>query len=113
MQVNRAEIGTNKVLRGISICALMPWFMHFVPEHKRGQFVAKDQAGLAGAGLFCLLFCSGLSSLVHSAFSFGFVFLLGAVAGFASLIFLRRIPDVPAEPERVAAKSVPRGVVLS
>lgn len=106
------SVGYN-LLRGISACALMPWFMHLVPEHKRGEFVARDQAGVAGAGLLCLLFCSTLFSLIQSALSFGFVFLLSAAAGFASLIFLRRIPDVPTGPGMAPTSPVPWREIIS
>jgi Major Facilitator Superfamily len=83
-------------LRGISACGFLPWFTHIVPESLRGQFLARDQTAGAFAAIVCLFVSATL--LRHQAwYSFGIVFSLGSISAFISLIFLRRIPDVPVE----------------
>ncbi len=83
-------------LRGISVCGFLPWFTHIVPESRRGEFLARDQLAGALAAIACLFIAGSL--LLHKAwYSFGIVFAMSAAAAFTSLIFLRRIPDVPVE----------------
>ena len=83
-------------MRGISVCGFLPWFTHIVHESRRGEFLAKDQFAGAIAGIICL-FVSG-SLMRHPAwYSLGVLFGISAACAFTSLIFLRRIPDVPVE----------------
>jgi MFS family permease len=84
------------IMRGISVCGFLPWFTHIVPESRRGEFLAKDQLAGALAAIACL-FISGSLLQLHAWYSFGIVFSMSAAAAFASLNFLRRIPDVPVE----------------
>ncbi len=85
------------VLRGISVCGMLPWFTHIVPEMRRGEFIAKDQSAIAFSGIISLFFFGLVLKGVHAWYSFGFVFSISAIAAFVSLLFLRRIPDVPVE----------------
>jgi len=39
------------IMRGISVCGMLPWFTHIVPESRRGEFLAKDQSAIAFSGL--------------------------------------------------------------
>lgn len=83
--------------RGISSCGFLPWFTHIVPESRRGEFLAKDQMTGAMAAVTCL-FLSATLLRFHNAWpSFGILFFVSAMAAFVSLVFLRRIPDVPVE----------------
>jgi MFS family permease len=84
-------------LRGVSLCGLLPWFTHIVPEGRRGEYLSRDQTAVALAGMAALLFFGLLLEGDHPWYSFGIVFATSAVAAFLSLIFLRRIPDVPVE----------------
>jgi hypothetical protein len=84
-------------LRGISACGLLPWFSHIVPESRRGEFLAKDQAAVAFSGVVSLLFFGFLFAHGGAGYSFGIVFTTSFVAALISLYFLRRIPDVPVE----------------
>jgi MFS family permease len=85
------------ILRGISACGMLPWFTHIVPEERRGEFLSRDQIGIAFAGISTLL-ASGLFFKGDFAwYSFGVVFAGSTVAAFVSLFFLNRIPDVPVE----------------
>jgi len=82
--------------RGISVCGLMPWITHIIPEPLRGAFIARDvmctHLALTGTML--------LSSVCVGAFpsfrTFAAFFLFSYVSALISLVFLRRIPDVQA-----------------
>lgn len=84
-------------MRGISVCGFLPWFTHIVPESRRGEFLAKDQLAGALAAIACLFVSGSLLRLHEAWYSFGIVFAISATSAFTSLIFLRRIPDVPVE----------------
>lgn len=83
--------------RGISVCGMLPWFTHIVPESRRGEFLAKDQLAGALASVTCLAISACLLSGHHTWYSFGVVYGMSALSAFTSLIFLRRVPDVPVE----------------
>jgi MFS family permease len=91
-------------MRGISVCGFLPWFTHIVHESRRGEFLAKDQLAGALAAIACLFICGSLLQL-DAWYSFGIVFSMSAVSAFTSLIFLRRIPDVPVE--KITSNPVP------
>jgi MFS family permease len=84
-------------LRGISTCGVLPWFTHIVPEERRGEFLAKDQSGIAVSAIISLCFYALMLRGDHTRFSFGIVFMTSAIAAFVSLVFLKRVPDVPVE----------------
>jgi MFS family permease len=94
--------------RGLSSCAWLPWITHLVPAPIRGHYLTNDQLcnNAASAAAFVLAaFALGSHA---EPWQFGLVFLFSAFAGFASLQFLRRIPDVPVpEEERTATGPVP------
>ncbi len=90
------SLGFN-VMRGISVCGLLPWFTHIIPESRRGEFLAKDQLAGAIAAIACLFVSGSLLRLHHAWYSFGILFSISSTAAFASLLFLRRVPDVPVE----------------
>jgi len=84
-------------MRGISVCGFLPWFTHIVHESRRGEFLAKDQLAGALAGIACLFVSAWLMRLHDARYSFAIVFAISAASAFASLFYLRRIPDVPVE----------------
>ena len=90
------SLGFNTA-RGISVCGVLPWFTHIVPESRRGEFLARDQLAGALAAITCLFVVGSLLRAHHAWYSFGIIFLISAVAAFVSILFLRRIPDVPVE----------------
>jgi MFS family permease len=92
-------------MRGISVCGILPWFTHIVPESLRGAFLAKDQLAGALAAIACL-FVVGSLLRIHAWYSFGTVFFISAVCAFVSLNFLSKIPDVPVE--KIARNDQPR-----
>jgi MFS family permease len=84
-------------LRGISACGLLPWFTHIVPESRRGEFLARDQLAGALAAITCLFLVGVLLRAHHAWYSFGLIFSISALSAFVSVLFLRRVPDVPVE----------------
>jgi MFS family permease len=92
-------------LRGISVCGVLPWFTHIVPESRRGEFLARDQFAIAMSMITSLLFFSYLLSGERAWYSFGIVFSIGFLSAMVSLYFLRRIPDVPVE--KIAPNQTP------
>lgn len=84
-------------MRGISVSGFLPWFTHIVPESRRGEFLAKDQLAGALAAITCLFISATLLRNSGAWYSFGVVFSISSICAFMSLIYLRRIPDVPVE----------------
>jgi MFS family permease len=99
---------TFNVLRGISTGAWLPWLTSLIPETSRGAFLRRDQTFMQIGGVLAM----ALSTFVlwrnaHGA-NFSFLFLLSACAGTVSLLFIRRIPDVPIEDQiRGSGQPVP------
>lgn len=98
-----ALFGFN-LARGISSCAWLPWITHLVPPDIRGGYLAMDQLCMnVGSGLAFLL-SAALLAWAPAGWGFAVAFLFSAVMGSCSLIFLRRMPDVPVPPEEATAK---------
>lgn len=95
------------LLRGISLCAVMPWFTHIVPEARRGEFLAKDQMAASIAVIVALAVFSKILGDKGGSFSFGTVYTLAALAAFVSVRFLRQVPDVPVEQSRPNPNPMP------
>jgi len=93
--------------RGISACGFLPWMTHLVPEGVRGIFLSRDQACGAVASLAATLFASFLFHGSHHLFPFAVAFLVSFGAAIVSLLFLRRIPDVPVPEESKSGEAVP------
>lgn len=85
-------------LRGISICAFLPWITQLVPEKMRGTYISRDQLFSASATLITILSLAALFYPKPTRISFAIAFFISFVAGLLSLFFLRRMPDVPIPP---------------
>lgn len=81
--------------RGISSCAWLPWITALVPEGVRGRYLARDAAIQNVAGTVTFWVAAALLGTKAEPWRFAVLFGLSAAMGWASLIFLRRIPDVP------------------
>jgi MFS family permease len=80
-------------LRGISMVSWLPWMSALVPRQVRGFYLSRDRLFLNVAVLIGLLI-SGAILLNHGSLSpYALVFLIGTAAAFASLLFLKRVPD--------------------
>jgi MFS family permease len=87
------------VFRGLSSCAWLPWITHLIPAPLRGRFLSTDQLCANAASAAAFVFAALLLGDNSVPWRFSAVFLFSAVAGVASLQFLRRMPDVPVAPE--------------
>jgi hypothetical protein len=95
------------LLRGISLCGVMPWFTHIVPEARRGEFLAKDQMAASIAVIVSLAIFSWILGDRGHALSFGILYVLAACCAFVSVRFLRQVPDVPVEKATPNPASMP------
>ena len=81
--------------RGISVCGLMPWITQLIPETLRGAFIARDTMCMYLALTGTMLLSSWFVGAFPSIRSFGVLFSLSYLAAMVSVVFLRRIPDIP------------------
>lgn len=96
------------LLRGISSAAWLPWITLLVPEHIRGRFISNDQIFVHVGCLGALLASAWIMQGQVDDGEYALVFLLSAIGGFLSLIFIKRIPDIaPGEKMRHSAAPVP------
>ena len=93
--------------RGISVCGLMPWMTQIIPETLRGAFIARDTMCMYLALTFTMLLSSWYVGVFSSVRAFGFLFCLSYMSAMASVVFLKRIPDIPAARPRGAAVRPP------
>lgn len=102
-----ALFGFNLV-RGIASCAWLPWIASLVPDHLRGRYVSRD-AAMANLGSFLTVVVSAVClGDSPQPWQYTVIFVFSAAMGIVSLIFLRRVPDVPiTEKERSSNHPVP------
>lgn len=84
------------LLRGISSGAWLPWITDLIPEDVRGRFLSRDQIFLHAGSLASLGVGAVLLYGKASSWQFSLLFLVSAAAAVASLLFLRKTPDVDA-----------------
>jgi MFS family permease len=102
-----ALFGFNLV-RGIASCAWLPWIASLVPEHLRGRYVSRD-AAMSNLGSFLTVIASAAClGETPRPWQYCVIFIFSASMGLVSLIFLRRVPDVPiTEKDRSSNTPVP------
>jgi len=96
------------LVRGIASCAWLPWIASLVPDHLRGRYVSRD-AAMSNLGSFLTVVVSAacLGETPHP-WQYSIIFTFSAAMGLVSLIFLRRVPDVPiTEKDRSSNTPVP------
>ncbi len=94
--------------RGISSCAWLPWITQLVPESLRGKYLARDAAVQNFASFVTFLVAAATLAGETQPWQFAAVFAFSAAMGAVSLLFLKRIPDVPTPQEpRQSTASVP------
>ena len=94
--------------RGISSCAWLPWITLLVPAEMRGRYLARDAAvqNLASFGTF--LVAAFTLTGDTQPWQFAVLFAFSAIMGAVSLLFLKRIPDVPiTEPLNASNAPIP------
>lgn len=92
--------------RGISSCAWLPWITVLVPAEIRGRYLTRDAAVQNVASFVTFLVAAGTLSGAARPWQFAALFAFSAAMGAVSLIFLKRIPDVPI-PESAASSKAP------
>jgi MFS family permease len=94
--------------RGISSCAWLPWITVLVPAELRGRYLTRDAAVQNLASFVTFLVSAATLTGESRPWQFAALFGFSAVMGAVSLLFLKRIPDVPPPPEsRASATRVP------
>lgn len=92
--------------RGISSCAWLPWIAGLVPQGIRGGYLSRDAACVNVASLVAFLIAALCLGASPAPWQFSALFAFSAIAGAISLLYLRRIPDVPI-PESVKSSREP------
>jgi len=94
--------------RGISSCAWLPWIAALVPAELRGRYLARDAAVQSVASLVTFLVAAASLAGRTQPWQFALLFAYSALTGAVSLVFLKRMPDVPPPKEpAVSATRVP------
>jgi MFS family permease len=83
--------------RGVTSGAWLPWVTEIVPENIRARFISRDQRFLQAGSLLAMLFCGLVLQKESRPIEFASTFLISAVGGAISLVFLSRVPDVKAK----------------
>jgi len=98
--------------RGISSAAWLPWITALVPLEVRGRYLAREAACVHVASCLALVSSALCLGREPKAWQFAVIFGFSAIAGVASLNFLKRIPDVPPpEAEVQSTTPVPWGEI--
>ncbi len=93
--------------RGISLCGYLPWITHWIPEPIRGRYVAGDQMSNSVATLLTMALAALYLTSPEARFSYALVFATSFVTALISILFLRRIPDVPVPARSASREKVP------
>jgi hypothetical protein len=93
--------------RGYFSCGYLPWMTSWIPEAVRGRFLSRDQTATALAGSLTMFATAFYMHGGGSNGKFALLFLVSYVAGVTSLLYLRRIPDVPVTDKRPSHHKVP------
>lgn len=100
-------------LRGVSTTGWMPWITALIPEKQRGRFLAVDQIFIHSGCLLSLLISALLLHGQVEQWEYALVLSVSAIAGAVSVLFLRKIPDVPAgETTRRSSEPVPWRAII-
>jgi MFS family permease len=93
--------------RGVSLCGFLPWVTHWIPEAVRGRYVAGDQMSSAAATLLMMILAAVYLTTTDVRFPYALMFSWGFLTALVSLLFLRRIPDVPVPSRSTSGQTVP------
>jgi MFS family permease len=93
--------------RGISSCAWLPWITALIPSTLRGRYLSSDSACMNAASCLTFLIAGLLLGNHPNSWQFAAIFTFSALAGYVSLKFLKRIPDVPVAADPAASSPQP------
>ena len=92
--------------RGISSCGWLPWITSLVPANIRGKYLATDAAWVNCASFLTIAFSGVCLGANPRPWQFSVLFAFSAIAGAASLVFLKRIPEGDT-PEQIRTSKTP------
>lgn len=92
--------------RGVSSCGWLPWITALIPAGIRGRFLGIEAAFVGLASFAAFITAALLLGATPASHQFAALFALSALAGAASLFFMKRIPEVES-PEQVRTSSAP------
>lgn len=94
--------------RGISSAAWLPWITLLVPAEMRGRYLARDAAVQNVASFITFLVAAFTLTGDTRPWQFAVLFVFSAAMGAVSLLFLKRIPDVPStDPPHASSAPIP------
>jgi MFS family permease len=82
--------------RGISSCGWLPWITALIPAEIRGKYLGREAAMVNIASFVTMLIAAITLGSAPHAWQFSVILSFSALMGAASLIFLKRIPEVAA-----------------
>ncbi|MDR1304062.1 MAG: MFS transporter [Verrucomicrobiales bacterium] len=98
--------------RGISVCGFLPWLTQLIPDEHRGTYISRDQMFSNISILLCSLSASCFLQWWDGLGAFGVLFFISFVTAMLSLVYLKKIPDVPVPPAARSPAGVPWGAIL-
>jgi MFS family permease len=107
-----AQLMAYTAFRGIATAGFLPWFSQIIPEPVRGRFLGIESAVLNLTIIVSLAGCSLFLARWSTPGGYAALFLWSFATGAVALLFLRRIPESPAEPEGVNHTAVPWRAIL-
>ncbi|MBR91088.1 MAG: hypothetical protein CMO66_07485 [Verrucomicrobiales bacterium] len=101
------------LVRGISSCGWYPWITGLIPEKVRGRYLTIENACNNVGSLLAFLLVAFYLGSEPEGRQFGMLFLMSLGFGLVSLIFIFKVPEVPAPQEEAeVAQAVPWGEIV-
>lgn len=95
------------LMRGVATTAYQPWIRTLITPQYRGRYFSLEQS-VSNLSIAGMLLCWGLV-LKHSNLTdaeYGWIFVVSGIAGWMSIIFLRKVDSPPPLPGRPNAESI-------
>jgi MFS family permease len=92
--------------RGISSCGWLPWITSLIPGEIRGRYLSREAAMVNIASFITMIIAAASLGKDPQAWQFAAIIAFSALMGAASLVFLKRIPEVAA-PAQIASSNTP------
>jgi MFS family permease len=99
--------------RGISACGFLPWMTQLVPEEHRSTYISRDQMFGNLSMVLISLLASAYLSWADSISGFGILFFVSFGTAMMSLVYLKKIPDVPVPESSRIREGVPWKTILN
>ncbi len=83
------------LLRGVATTSYMPWLRTLIDGQWRGRYISIEHSVSNFSAAATFFFCAFVLEGTATDHQFGYLFLLSTLAGWASIVFLRRIDSPP------------------